>query len=48
MKVHMARSEIKLVDRNENKHGTIVVVPRGTEKKKQIMQQKEDKPKTAK
>ena len=27
MKVHMGRSEIKLVDRNENKHGTIVVVP---------------------
>ena len=33
MKVHMARSEIKLVDRNENKHGTIAVVPRETEKK---------------
>ena len=40
MKVHMARSETKLVDRNETKRGTIVVVPRETEKKTQSCSRK--------
>ena len=52
MKVHMARSETKLVDRNENnkhKHGTIVrSSSEGNRKENAIMWQKEDKLKTTK